>query len=246
MAISFPDAVSSYVVSSQEDPATNDLSHEVTAGTTLLLCFVAQRAAEVCSAITWNSVSLTRIDDLNTSTAAGDVAGSIWGLISPTPATADFNVTSGTGTWLAWHIKAGLNVHGTNTDSVAAAISNLSMDDNNVDRGTTNVHASGGSAGNWLLFFGAGIGDDMVPASNNATFNELAELQSGGTNSSDLDGSIYIADKAGISAITVTFAASDENIGGLFEIVAGAASVTLPGFHGANRGIMRGFARGVG
>ena len=228
MAVSFPDAVSSYVTTASEDVATNDLSHVVTTGTTLLLCFVAHKAIEGVTSVTWNTVSLTKITDLETESLGSDAGGSIWGLISPTPATADFEITGEESIFNGWHIKAGINVHGTNIDSVAAAISNLTLDENNVIATNTNVHASGGTVGNWLLFFGVGIGDDMLPISNNASFNELAEINSGGGSSDATDGSIYLADKTGVSAITVTFSATDENVGGLFEIVVAAAGGATP------------------
>lgn len=227
MPVSFPDAISSYVVSVDEDPATNDLSHEVTSGTTLLLCLIGYRAHEAISAVTWNSVSLTKIIDIDASTSSGDAGGSLWGLISPTPATADFEITSSTGDHQAWHIKAGLNVAGTTEVSLAAAISNLTLDENTTAT-TTNVHASGGSSGNKLLFFGTTIGDDMVPASNDASFTELAELESGGSSGSPADGSMYIAEGDAPSAITVTWASNDENVGGLFEIVVAAAGGANP------------------
>ncbi len=222
MAVSFPDAVSSYVTTVDELAETNDLSHVVTTGTTLLLCFVAHKAIESVVSVTWNTVSLTKITDLETESAGADAGGSIWGLISPTPATADFDVI-GAASFNGWHIKAGINVHGTDETSVAAAISNLTLDENNVTPTNTNVHASGGTTGNWLLFFGVGIGDDMVPATNDASFNELAALQSGGGSGGAADGCIYLADKTGVSAIIVTWGSDDENVGGLFEIVAAAA-----------------------
>ena len=225
MTISFPDAVSSQTSSTDINPGTNDLSHTVTSGTTLLLAFIAGRGNESLSGVTWNSVGMTKIIDLNASSDNVDAGGSIWGLISPTPATADFEFTSATTNWV-WHIKGGVNVHGTNTDSVAAAISNLTLDENTTATNTS-VHASGGTAGNWLLFFGVGIGDDMIPASNNASFNELAELNSGGGSGSGSDGSVYLADKTGVSAINVTWGATDENAGGLFEIVVGAGNTTI-------------------
>ncbi len=223
MAITFPDAVSSYAVSVTEDPGTNDLSHTVTTDTTLLLCFTARTAQQDETAVTWNGVSMTEIAKIDpTSTNGGDAGGSVWGLINPTPATANFEVTSGTSSWANYHIKAGLNVHGTNTDSVAAAAIERSNDENTVATSTA-VHASAGTAGNKLLFFGSGIGDDMVPASNDASFTELGEIQSGGSTGGSTDGAMYIAEGDAPSAITVTWGASDENSSSLIELIAGSS-----------------------
>jgi len=222
MAVTFPDAVSSTVTTANEDPATNDHSHTVTSGTTLLLCFVASTADESASGITWGSDSqaMTEVSKVDaTSNALADAGGSIWALVNPKVETSTFEITSGSGAWFNWHIKGGLNVHGTATASVAAAISELSNDENKSET-STNVHASGGTSGNKLLFFGVGIGDDMVPASNDASFNELAEIDSGGGKGNNNDGSVYICEGDAPSAITVTWNKSDENAGSLYEIVA--------------------------
>lgn len=222
MAVTFPDSPSSRVTSSAENPGTNDLSHTVSSGTTLLLCFVATTAAEACSGITWNGESMTEISKVDaSSSSSGDAGGSLWALLSPTAATANFEVSSSTGNWGAWHIKGGLNVHGSVTSSVSDAISELSNTENK-SASNTNAHSSDGSSGNKLLFFGVGIGDDMVPASNNASFNELAEIQSGGGAGNNQDGCVYLAEKNAPSAITVTWGASDENAASLYEIVAAA------------------------
>ena len=229
MAVSFPNSVSSRVTSSAENPATNDLSHTVTSGTTLLLCFVATTAAETCSGITWNGVSLTEVSKVDpSSSSSGDAGGSLWALANPTPATANFEVSSSTGNWGNWHIKGGLNVHGSVSSSVSDAISELSNDENK-SATNTNVHSSGGSSGNKLLFFGVGIGDDMVPAANDAAFTELAEIQSAGGAGNNQDGCVYLAEKNAPSSITVTFGASDENAGSLYEIIAAADPKTGSG-----------------
>ena len=232
MAVTFPDSVSSTALSVGEDPATTDHSHTVTSGTTLLLCFVAHIAADEASGITWGSDSqaMTEVSKVNaTSTASADAAGSIWALVNPKVETGTFEITTGSGVWGSWQIKGGLNVHGTATASVAAAISELSNDENK-DPSSTNVHASGGSSGNKLLFFGVGIGDDMVPASNDASFNELAEINSGGGAGNNADGSVYICEGDAPSAITVTWNTSDENAGSLYEIEA-ASSSSIPVIH---------------
>ena len=220
MAVTFPDSVSNRVTSVAENPATNDLSHTVTSGTTLLLCFVAANASESASGITWNGQAMTEVSKVDaTSNVSGDAGGSLWALVSPTPATANFEVTSNSGSWGSWHIKGGLNVHGTKISSVSDAISELSNDEN-TSATNTNVHASGGSSGNKLLFFGVGIGDDMVPASNDASFTELAEINSAGGAGNNADGCVYICEGDAPSAITVTWGATDENAGSLYQIVA--------------------------
>jgi hypothetical protein len=220
VAVTFPDSVSNRVTSVAENPATNDLSHTVTSGTTLLLCFVAANASESASGITWNGQAMTEVSKVDaTSNVSGDAGGSLWALVSPTPATGNFEVTSNSGSWGSWHIKAGLNVHGTKISSVSDAISELSNDEN-TSATNTNVHASGGSSGNKLLFFGVGIGDDMVPASNDASFTELAEINSAGGAGNNADGCVYICEGDAPSAITVTWGATDENAGSLYQIVA--------------------------
>ena len=75
MPVTFPDSISTYVISTEEDPADTDLSHTVVSGTTLLLCFVGHFSVEGASAVTWNSVPLTKVVDLETASAGGDVGG---------------------------------------------------------------------------------------------------------------------------------------------------------------------------
>ena len=228
-AVSFPDAASFYEVNSTNaDPATVDLSHTVTASTTLLVCTTAHLAHETVSGVTWNSGAMTLIVTLDASTSTPDAGMDVWGLVSPTATTADLEVTSSSGSHALTHSKMCINVHGTVTASVAAAIQNLTIDENDVPS-STNVHASGGSGGNKLLFIGMGIGEDMVPASNADSFTELEELATAGATGDNNNHSIYIAEKDAASGITVTWGATDENLGGLFEVVAaaGASSVAV-------------------
>ena len=221
MAVTFPDAVTFVGVSVNQVPA--NFSHTVTAGTTLLLVVLERLAPEEASAVSWNGAGMTLVTRLDVSDLSGDIGMSVWGLISPTPATGDVAITSSTSTWASQHWKAAVNVHGTVTTSVAAAISNLTIDEN-TSTTTTNVHASGGSSPNKLLFVGACAGNDSVPISNNASFTEILEDVTGGVDINHLDASAYIAHKDAPSAITVTWNADDENIGGLFELVAAAAA----------------------
>ena len=225
MAVTFPNSLSSRTTSVAENPGTNDLSHTVTSGTTLLLCFVASTAAEYASGITWNGQAMTEISKLDaSSSSSGDAGGSLWALLNPSAATASFEVTSGSGNWGAWHLVAGLNCHGTRVDSLSEAIAELTNDEN-TSASNTNVHAAGGSSGNKVLFFGVGIGGDMVPASNaiagGGSLTELGEISTGSAGNNQ-DGSAYICEGNAPTGntLTVTWNKSDENAGSLYHIVA--------------------------
>jgi hypothetical protein len=78
------------------------------------------------------------------------------------------------------------------------------------------------------MFIGCGIGDDMIPAANDASFTEILENNTGGGSGAALDGSAHMAEllDAAPSAITVTWGATDEHVGGLFEIVAAGEAST--------------------
>ena len=226
MAVTFPNSLSSRTTSVAENPGTNDLSHTVTSGTTLLLCFVASTAAEYASGITWNGQAMTEISKVDaSSSSSGDAGGSLWALLGPlSAATASFEVTSGSGNWGSWHLVLGLNCHGTRIDSLSEAIAELTNDEN-TSASNTNVHAAGGSSGNKVLFFGVGIGGDMVPASNaiagGGSLTELGEISTGSAGNNQ-DGSAYICEGNAPTGntLTVTWNKSDENAGSLYQIVA--------------------------
>jgi len=168
---------------------------------------------------------MTEISKLDaSSSSSGDAGGSLWALLNPSAATASFEVTSGSGNWGAWHLVAGLNCHGTRVDSLSEAIAELTNDEN-TSASNTNVHAAGGSSGNKVLFFGVGIGGDMVPASNAITgggsLTELGEISTGSAGNNQ-DGSVYICEGNAPTGntLTVTWNKSDENAGSLYHIVA--------------------------
>jgi hypothetical protein len=230
MAINTPDAVTYDALSVDTPGTTHPFAHTVSAGTTLLVVAVWSQANEVpgSNGVSWNtSESLTLVDRLDGgSSGSDDVEVSVFAIVSPTATTANIVVDTGSVINNA-SAYAAINITGSVTTSVAAAIQLLSESSDLVPENTTSIHASGGDAGNGLFFIGGGIGDDMIPASNDAGFTEILEDNTGGGAGTPADLSAYIAEllDGAPSAITVTWAVTDEHVGGLFEIVAAAASV---------------------
>ena len=198
-------------------------SHTVDSGTTLLFVTTSMEAGEGLDAgpPAWNTTeTMTLIRATTNSGSNQDVRNNTYALVNPTATTA--NITySHTSTDNMSHVA--VNYLGTETSSVAAATNALNEDVNDTATSTT-VLASGGAAGSTLVAVGVFKGGDGDPASNNASFNELADSSTGASTTSDT--SFYVADLIGISgatAVTITWAGTDENAGQLVEIIPAAA-----------------------
>jgi len=226
----------SFLPESTTPSSTGTLPHTAPSGTTLLMVSAAMtmnRAFDGATLPTWGGVDMTLVRNSASGTGAGDVEISTWGIVSPVAATADVVVTwtnSGQPFWVS-----AVNYDGTVVSSVGAAIQFLTEDINNTATATS-VHASGGTAGNGLIFVGAGVGDDMIPASNASSYIEVIENNTGGGEGNANDLACYIADlvDSAPSAITVTWGVTDENNSHHLEIVAAAAATGNPWYYYAN------------
>jgi len=215
----------SFLGESDTPSATGTLSHTVPSGATLLVVSAAMtmnRAFDGATLPTWNGADMTLIRNSASGAGAGDVEISTWGIVSPVATTANVVVTwtnSGQPFWVS-----AVNYDGTVVSSVAAA-TNFLTEDINTAATATGVHASGGTAGNALILVGAGVGDDMIPASNASSYIEVIENNTGGGAGNASDLACYIADlvDSAPSAITVTWGVTDENNSHHLEIVAAAA-----------------------
>ncbi len=202
-------------------------AHTTTSDTDLLILgFVAfaNEDIHVSSPVDFDGVDMTEIHATTSSNSSNDCRAWVYGLVSPGAKTANITVE-----WLL-DVNAVclycINYKGCVNTSVAAATSFLTEDVNN-DPSATSVHASGGSAGNSLLYVGCGKGFDMHPVSPDNSFSILVDDESGGGDSNDT--SIAVCEKlnSGASALTVTWSVSDENASAFIELVAAAGGLNV-------------------
>jgi hypothetical protein len=168
----------------------------------------------------FDGVSLTAIGATTAAGDSSDVAVKVWGVVSPGAKTATARGDWGSSPVNDCAALYCINITGCDTASVAAA-TNVGNEQVNNTAGTTTTVSSGGTTGNLNIFFGAGSGADMTPASNAESWTEIEDtLDTGGGEGNNQDLSVYIAEISGAAGITVTWAASDENAGIVIEIVA--------------------------
>jgi len=195
------------------------ITHTVDSGTTLLVVSVFYEAAETVSGTPQWSLgggeNLTLVDATTSSGSAQDVAMETWALVSPTSGAGTVTITVSSNDN---SISTATNYIGTQTSSVANAISLLEEDVNDAATGTT-VFASAGTVGN-ALYTAAGFkGGDGTPSSNSDSFFEIFDGESGG-GSVVADISAYVTDllDSAPSAFTGSWNVSDENSGHYLEI----------------------------
>ena len=223
----------------------NNTVHTVGAGTDFLLALIAFEGNEAINPVagcTWLGTDLTEIDDTGSTADNSDLRIYAYGMVSPEVGSGNAGTKyQYTG---APAVSVWMNFTGTATASVAAAtnaISNVS----NTSVTSTSVLSSGGTAGNSLIVFGAAQTSYMNPASVGGSFTTLFDYT---TASGAAEFAYHLSTYYGISAATaatITWASSNENAAVMIELVA-AGIENLPGYHGANRGILRGTGRGVG
>ena len=208
---------------------SNDITHTVDTGTTLLIVTVGLEAGETMSAVPqWSLGGGENTTLINQTTSSGDNADQhnyVYGLVNPTAGagtvSVDFTTTDNC-------VACAVNYLGTETASVAAA-TNFDNEDVNDATSATTVLASGGSAPNWVLACANFRGADGTPASSGSdAFTELADFESGGGGTST-DTSMWVGDKAAPAGTTITWSETDENAGQLIEIVAAASGGPPPG-----------------
>lgn len=205
------------------------------AGTEAIVAFTGLRAnmASADLSVNWDSAgtpeALTAVHDVNdSSSSSADVQLDVWCLISPTVQTAnlELSTTSGTGdnAWLVVIAYSGID-----TTSCANLVSELAEDIDNAAASNTAVFASAGTAGDAGLVVCTGVGADTTPASNNQTWTERHDTDTGGGAGGASDQGIYVAENLDPfpSAITVTLGATDEHSCGYYSITAAAGSVNL-------------------
>ncbi len=202
------------------------VSHTVAAGTTLLLVATGfwSSAESPPTTVQWSlggGETLTYIGEA-TSTVDNDAEVYLYGLVNPTPGAGTVTVTADNNNPCGATIAA--DYIGTDETDVATAAPLIDTTINTSPTSTC-VLSSGGSAGNGRFVAATGRGADTDPVSNDQSWNELQEGDTGGgSNSSDY--SYYAADElndSGASAVTITFSSADENAGIYAEIVAAAA-----------------------
>lgn len=225
---------------------THSFSHTVPSGTDLLLVFCGtQASAAVSGSPSWGATTLSTIGATTSSGANADVAMYARGIVSPTPGTQTLTWAwnaSREASWCTCH-----NFVGTETSSIGAAVAVLDEAVDNAGSENTSVFSSSGTSGNALVFAGMSVGADSTPASNNASFTSVANGDTGGGAGNNDDYGFYVAELlTGLpSAITATWAATDESAALLLQLVAASAVVTSS--EGAsNRGAYRGMHRGNG
>ena len=204
---------------------SHSFSHTVPVGCDLLIvCAGVQASASVSGTPSWNANNLTLINQTTSSGLNTDCNNFVWGLISPSNATGTMALSWNSARDASW--CACINFAGNVTTSVAAA-TNFVTEDVNDAASTTSVHASGGSSGNALLFTGNHFWGAGSPATNNASFTEIYDTDTGDTTVNDF--ACYIAELlSGLpSAITVTWGNSNENASQLIELVSGTNTVPM-------------------
>ena len=224
----------------------NNTGLTVPAGTDFLLSLIAFEGNENINPTTgcqWKGTDLTQIDDTGNTASNTDCRVYAYGMVSPPAGT--FNARTAFTTSAAPAVSVWMNFTGTPTSSVAAA-TNATSNVSNTDPTSTSVLGSGGTAGNTLIAFAVGQTHWLSPATINGSFVELLDTT---TASTTADFSYYLAPYyaiAGATGATISWSGGgNENAATLIELVE-AGITALPGYHGANRGIIRGSGRGVG
>jgi len=223
---------------------TNNTSHTTTSDTDLLLAFIGFEGNEAINPTTgcqYDGVDLTQIGDSGSTGDNSDIRIYTYGMVSPGANTANGRTAyqySGAPAVSVW-----MNFSGTDTASVAAA-TNYIDDVVNTTITSTSVLSSGGTSGNSLMVFGMAQTSFMAGASINASFTEILDGQTGSGTS---ECAYYLASLFGGAPAgpTITWGSTNENSAVLIELVE-AGLTALPGYHGSNRGIIRGTGRGVG
>lgn len=241
MAVSRGATVSNFRRS--DSTTTADLSHTVDSSTTLLLVSYAMQGGEDLTATPQWSLgggeNLTLINATADVGSNGDVRVEIWGLVAPTAGAGTVTCTITTSSCIG---VIGTNYLGTKSDTVANACLFISETVNNTGTITT-VHSSGGTSGNTLYWSGSFLGGDGDPSSADNSFGKVFEGATGGSTTADIICVVYDLIAGAASAITVTWAVTDENCGNYVEIVpdaGGAAASPTSTIYGCLYGPMGG------
>jgi hypothetical protein len=206
------------------DPGTTgttvDEEYTIPSGISLAILVVGSRAdIHVTNTPSWNTTeNFTLKQNIDNGANAYDCAMAIYGLINPTATTADISYTKSNSSEFAHHLFL---LSGTDTTDVATAIQDVTFV-NNVGNTSTSVIASGGTSGNYPILvgtFGAGGGD---PTSNNQSMTEIHESSVGFQSAYAAHGVMTLP-----SAVTITWNATNENIGAVLGIKPAAAGGTI-------------------
>lgn len=206
------------------------------AGTEALIAITSTEASMLLAnfSVDWNtSEAFTQQSDVNeSSSGATDVELAVWCLISPTitTSTADWSVTTGS-IDVAWIVL--LAVSNVDTTNCGTVIGELAEDIDNAASASTAVFSSAGTSGNGGIVVCSGAGDDSSPMSNDQTWTELYDTNTGGGAGNTSDLGIYVAYDTDpfATAITVTLGATDEHVCGYYSVTAAAGGTVVPQLH---------------
>lgn len=207
---------------------TNNISHTSTSDTDILVAFLGMEGAEAITSCDYDDVAMTLIHDTGTTGSNSDVRIYVYGMVSPGAKTAN-GKTRYSGGGANPGVSVWVNFKNTNTDSVAAATSAVS-DDINTIAGTTGTLASGGAAGNALIAFGVGQGNDMAPSSLTGGFTEMLDAV---TSATVTDFAYLLASNydTAPTGSTITWSTSDQNGQVLIELIAATGGVVPQAMH---------------
>ena len=201
-------------------------SFEVTvpAGTDFLLICVTTRADVDPSAVAWNASESGTEIYADTSSSTGDAGLRVYGIVNPTATTANVSVTVPNNTQATY---TAIGYAGVVTSSVEDA-SNVVDSTENTGATTSTVLDSGGASGNALVICASHQSLTASPATNDGGFTEIYDTTTGGDIPTS-DHSVYIAEllDGAPSGATISWGASDENIGALIELIAASEGSSI-------------------
>jgi len=197
--------------------------YTVPAGAKLLLAYVFwTNQSQPCYSAEFDGDPMSVVGATAIAGGSSDVAVKVFAIVAPEAKTGDVIVNWGStpvNPCAAVYVRSYENVPENSVPSAVQFQSGTAEDVNDGETNDTTI-SSLGTAGNLLVFVGAGLGADMTPASNAESWSEIEDtLDTGGGQGNNQDLSVYIAEKAAASGITVTWAATDENAGMIIELI---------------------------
>lgn len=220
--------------------ADGNFNHTVDANTKIVLLFVALEGIEAINPTpVWDAATANEtfviVRDTGAQVDNGDMRLYVYGIVNPTAKTAQISLDWDGSADPAW--AGAINYDGIITTSVANAALFITDDVNNAVS-TQSIHASGGTAGNVLIWFGAGQGFDMSPMAQTAgtTFTEIVDEETGGSGVADFGVGVFELINSAPSAITVDYGANDENASIFLQLVASSTGSIINQLQGSNLG----------
>jgi len=190
-------------------------NHPTVSGQSLLLLTLHLEAGEtVTGTPTFDGGDFTLIA-AGTAGANSDTRSWLWGIVNPNLGNLEIVIAFSSANP---SFVAAFNYDGTQTVSVAAAV-NLIEEVQNTSGTTTTVFASAGAANdNWLWSSYVFQGNDGRPISVSSGWNEVYDLETGTSASSDFSTGAA-EEPSPPNSLTVTWSTDDENSGMLVELI---------------------------